>query len=74
MGFKDIAQLEDLIFQCIEGLHQAKQLGDRNSYILALQTLELLNDDYKDICSHGYISQERLLSYHEGQWSIQWKR
>lgn len=74
MRFKDVAQLEDLIFQCIEGLHQAKQLGDKNSYVLALQTLELLNDDYRDVCNTDFISKERLLTYHEGQWSIQWKR
>lgn len=72
MRFKDIAQLEDLIFQCVEGLHQAKQLGDKNSYTLALQTLELLNDDYNDVCNTYFISQERLLAYHEGKWSIQW--
>ena len=62
MRFKDIAQLEDLIFQ----------LGDKNSYTLALQTLELLNDDYNDVCNTYFISQERLLAYHEGKWSIQW--
>lgn len=74
MGFKDVVQLEDLIFQCVEGLHQAKQLGDKNSYQLALQTLELLNDDYHDLCNKDCVSKDRLLSYHKVQWSNEWKR
>ena len=74
MRFKDVAQLEDLIFQCIEGLHLAKQMGDKNSYVLALNTLELLNDDYRDLCKTDFISKERLINYHEGQWSIEWRK
>lgn len=74
MGFKDIQQLEDLLFQCIEGIHQAKQFGDKNSYQLALSTLELLNEDYKKINNlRGFLSPERILKYHEGLWENQWR-
>ncbi len=72
--FKDIAHLEDLIFQCLEGIHQAKQMGNKSSYQLALATLELLNADYKEIAKIDFITQDRILSYHAGQWEIEWKK
>lgn len=69
-----IEDLEDLIFQCIESIHQAKYTLNKPKYDLALATLDLLNEEYNQANNYYYIEKNRILKYYEDKWEISWKK
>lgn len=72
MKFKEIAQLEDTIFQTMESLYQAKNMLNKNTYSLALSTLEILNAEYETLAGKPFIEESRIIKYHEDKWVIPW--
>jgi hypothetical protein len=74
MGYKELAQLEDMIFQVMESLYQAKHLGNKTSYDLALATLDILNYDYKELTGKYFVEEHRIMKFHEDKWEITWIR
>lgn len=71
--FKEIAELEDSIFQTLESMYQAKSMLNKRMYDLSLATLEILNLEYSELTNRPFIEANRILGFHEDKWSIDWK-
>jgi hypothetical protein len=74
-NYKEIAQLEDSLFQTLEALYQAKYHLNKTKYKLALGTLEILNAEYNQISGKDFIDPTRILGYYQELWEIEnWKK
>lgn len=71
-NMKEIAQLEDTIFQTMESLYQSKNFLNKPSYTLALATLEILNAEYQTLTGKPFIEETRIIKFHEEKWVIPW--
>ena len=67
---KHLYELEDQIFQTLEGLYQAFEYKKKDNYRLALGTLELLNMEYKVLTGVYFIEENRILDYYSKMWEI----
>lgn len=67
---KELYQLEDMIFQTMEGLYQAFDYGQKDKYKLALSSLELLNNEYKELTGRLFLDEVRILNYYKKMWEL----
>jgi hypothetical protein len=69
-----LSEIQDSIFDLLEFLYKAENNRNKNSYKLALASIDLLNKDHKDITGHYFVDEKRIMEYHEKQWSVEWKK
>jgi hypothetical protein len=65
-------ELENLVFQTVEGLYQAKYLKDLEKYRLGLSVLEDFLFDYKELTGTTCISDTTLINLYATQWEVEW--
>ena len=63
-------ELEDLIFQTIEGLYQAKYMKDIDKYRLGLDVLDNFLQDYYHLTGTNCLDSNRVLELHSKQWEL----
>lgn len=69
-SFKHVQALESDMFDAIEMLHLALQFKRTEDFNMALALLESLNDEYKEITQEYYITQTRMIQFHEKKWEM----
>lgn len=67
---KELYELEDMIFQTMEGLYQSFDYRQKDKYKLALCSLELLNKEYKELTGRFFIDEVRILDYYKKMWEL----
>lgn len=70
-GSKQLFILEEAIFDIMEKLHYFLGVKDKPSYELAVKTLNMLNEDYKELTGEFFLEPERILSYYSKLWEMQ---
>ena len=73
--FKDVALLENMIFDSVEYLEKTLKLANGQSnpnlkirYQSGLAALDLLNAEYRQLTGKEFIDQNKVLQYHSKQW------
>lgn len=69
-GSKQLFILEEAIFDTIEKLHYFLGVKDKTNYDLAVKTLNMLNQDYKDLTGENFLDEKQMLSYYSKLWEI----
>lgn len=67
---KELYKLEDMIFQTMEGLYQAYDYKQKDKYKIALASLEILNEEYKQLTGKLFIEQTRITGYYTKMWEF----
>lgn len=67
-----LSEIQESLFSILVFLDRSEKYRDLNSYKLALVTMDVLNNDHKNITGCYFIEEKRVISYHEKQWSIKW--
>lgn len=71
MRSKQVFIIEEAIFDIIERLHYFVGVRDKSNYKLALQTLDLLCSDYKDLTKEDFFKNNEILNYYSKLWEIE---
>ena len=69
-GSKQLFIIEDAIMDATEKLYYFKETRNKNSYKLALATLELLDYDYKELSGEHYFKNNEILNYYAKLWEL----
>lgn len=62
--------IEEAIMDTTEKLYYFKEIRNKDSYKLALGTLDLLDQDYKALSGENYFKNNEILNYYAKLWEL----